>query len=96
MTRPLKSCALPRCEVDGRPAEGEAEPGVDERRHNSIVRLFSSGIGQADDQDCSIPESGMDLHFDGVSFNSIDRGGANLGQRCQVMLPVAQSSPGQV
>ena len=66
-------------EVDGGAAEGEGVAGIDERRHDAVARFFDRGVGQADDDDESITESGIDLDLDGVGFDAVHGGGTDFG-----------------
>lgn len=70
-----------RGEIDGGPAQGNAEPGAAHGGEYAIEGFPHRGVGQADDDGTQIAHtSGMHLHLNGKSLYAENRRRAHLGQ----------------
>ena len=79
-------------EVDGGAPHRKFETGIGERGGDAVARFLHRGIRQADDDDQGVAVTGVDLDFDRIRFNAIERGGTDLckawrklNQRLQAM-----------
>ena len=66
-------------EIDGRAAHREFEAGIGERGGDAVARFLHRGVRQADDDDQRVAPAGVDLDFDRIRFNAIERRGTDLG-----------------
>ena len=68
-----------RREVDRRVAHRKFVPGIRQRGRNAVARFLHRRVGQADDDDKRVAITGVDLDFDGIGINPIQRGRTNPG-----------------
>ena len=64
-------------EVDGRAAHRKFEAGIGERGRDAVARFLHRGVRQADDDDQGVAPTGVDLDFDGIGFDAVERRGTN-------------------
>ena len=64
-------------EVDGGAAHRKFEAGIGQRGRDAVARFLHGGVRQADDDDDRVAVTGVDLDFDGIRFNAVDRGGTD-------------------
>ncbi len=69
-----------RREIDRRSSARPEITAVADRRRDAVAALLHGGVGQPNDDDVRIASGAVDLDFDFIGIDAIDRGGINLCQ----------------